>query len=316
MTKKRTMQRIIDENSLGCLPICEKNGWLKNPKTRDELIEYANKNGKTECEAWLLEFKNRTADLAKEQENAEKKMMRELNAAPNSVTALKQIWSYKKCEGGIIITGYKGDLTEVTVPDKIGKDSVIAIGDHAFCPFAARIKPEVKEIREAITKITLPDTIRSIGRAAFWNCKSLISVSIPEGVAKIGESAFAECHKLEKMIIPKSVKSIERCAFYWCNSLKFLEIPEGAEVIGDNAFSLCAALITLVLPGSLKRIGANIVSAEWLGIVAPSGSLAEKYFANKGITAAQKPVEVKPDSRAEEYCIQKKIPYIYKENKD
>jgi len=87
-------------------------------------------------------------------------------------------------------------------------------------------------------------------------------------------------------------------------------------VIGDNAFSLCAALITLVLPGSLKRIGANIVSAEWLGIVAPSGSLAEKYFANKGITAAQKPVEVKPDSRAEEYCIQKKIPYIYKENKD
>ncbi|MCX4356518.1 MAG: hypothetical protein OSJ43_09880 [Oscillospiraceae bacterium] len=33
MTKMRTMQRIIDENSLGCLPICEKNGWLKNPKT-------------------------------------------------------------------------------------------------------------------------------------------------------------------------------------------------------------------------------------------------------------------------------------------
>ncbi len=153
--------------------------------------------------AWLLNFKNRTTDLVKEKKNAEKKMMRELNAALNSVTALKQIWSYKKCVGGIIITGYKGDRTEMTVPEKIGKDAVIAIGDHAFCPFAARIKPEVKEIREAITKITLPDTVRSIGRAAFWNCKLLISVNIPEGVAKISESTFAECHKLEKMIIPK-----------------------------------------------------------------------------------------------------------------
>lgn len=316
MSKKKTMQKIIDENALGCLPICEKNGWLKNPKTRDELIEYASENGKTECSAWLLDFKNRTADLVKEQENSEKKMMRELNAAPNSVTALKQIWSYKKCEGGIIITGYKGDRNEVTVPEKIGKDAVIAIGDHAFCPFAARIKPEAKEIREAITKVTLPDTVHSIGKGAFSNCKSLISVNIPDGVTRIGEDTFAECHKLEKIIFPSSVRTIDRRAFYWCNSLKFLEIPEGVEAIGDNAFSLCDALITLVLPGSLKRIGANIVNRIWLGIVASSGSLAEKYFADKGITAAQKPFEVKPGSRAESYCIQKKIPYIYKEAKD
>lgn len=316
MNKARTMRDIINQDRADILAVCAEHGWLSQPKKRDETIEYATANGKTECTAFLLDFKSRTADLASERAKAEKKLERELNAAPDSVTTMKRIWSYKKCEGGIIITGYKGDRTEVTIPEKIGKDAVIAIGDHTFCPFAARIKPEAKEIREAITKVTLPDTVRSIGRAAFWDCKSLISVNIPDGVTRIGEYTFAECHKLEKIVIPNSVKTIDKCAFYWCNSLKFLEIPEGVEVIGDNAFSLCDALITLVLPGSLKRIGANIVNRIWLGIVAPSGSLAEKYFADKGITAAQKPFEVKPGSRAERYCIQKKIPYIYKEDKD
>ncbi|MDE6728592.1 MAG: hypothetical protein K2J80_11745, partial [Oscillospiraceae bacterium] len=38
MSKKRTMKEIIDKGALGCLPVCEKHGWLKMSKTRDELI--------------------------------------------------------------------------------------------------------------------------------------------------------------------------------------------------------------------------------------------------------------------------------------
>lgn len=322
MNKARAMRDIIEHGRADLLAVCAEHGWLSQPKKHDEMIEYATVNGKTECVAFLLDFKNRTADLAAEREKAEKKTERELNAAPDSVTALKQIWSYKKQDdGSLIITGYKGDRTEVTVPEKIGKDTVTAIGDHAFCPFARRTNPDMTAVRETIMKITLPDTIRSIGGAAFWNCKSLISVNVPDGVDKIGENTFAECRKLENIIIPNSVQSIDRRAFYCCNSLRFLEVPNSVEVIGDNAFALCDALITLVLPGSLKRIGNNIVSAggssgKWLGIVAPSGSLAEKYFSDRGLTAAQKPTEVKPGSKAEEYCIKKKIPYIYKEDKD
>lgn len=250
MNKNKILKDMIDCGSVECLTLCAEHGWLKTLRKCDEMTRYATENGKTECAAWLLEFQNRNFDLTLEREKAEKKAERELNAAPDSVTAMKQIWSYKKCEGGIIITGYKGNRTEVTVPEKIGKDAVIAIGDHAFCPFAARIKPEAKDIREEITKITLPDTVRSIGRAAFWDCKSLISVNIPDGVTEIGENTFAECHKLDKIIIPSSVRTVDRRAFYWCDSLKFLEIPEGVEVIGDNAFSLCAALTAVVERGS------------------------------------------------------------------
>ncbi len=262
------------------------------------MIEYSTANGKTECIAFLLDFKNHTADLASERVKAEKKLERELNAAPDSVTALKQIWSYKKQDdGSLMITGYKGGRTEVIVPEKIGKDTVTVIGDHAFCPFAARIKPEVKEVRKAITSITLPNTVRSIGNAAFWDCESLISVNIPEGVDKIGENTFAECGKLENIIIPKSVRSIERRAFFQCDSLKFIEVPEGVEVIGVNAFLMCDSLITLVLPGSLKSIGNSIIGwgrkpVGFMGIVVPRGSFAE------------------------EYCKRHDLPYVYKEDKD
>lgn len=321
MNKSRTMRDIIKQNRADMLSLCAKHGWLDQPKKRDEMIEYASANGKTECAAFLIDFKNRTADLAAECAKAEKKAERELNAAPDSVTALKQFWSFKKREDGtLVITGYKGDRTEVVIPERIGKNVVTAIGDHAFCPFAPRVTVGIRMAREAITKITIPETVRYIESAAFWGCEALEEVNIPEGVTKIGENTFADCHKLRKIIIPKSVKAIERRAFYYCNSLRFLEIPEGVEVIGANAFSVCDALITLTLPGSLKMIGvnivSNIVSKKWLGIVAPSGSLAEKYFSDRDIAAAQKPVVVKPGSRAERYCIRKKTPYIYKEDND
>ena len=52
---------------------------------------------------WLsIDFKNRTADFAAEQEKADKKLMRKLNAAPDSVMALSQLWSYKKTADGTI----------------------------------------------------------------------------------------------------------------------------------------------------------------------------------------------------------------------
>lgn len=113
MNKARTMRDIIKHDRADILAVCAKHGWLSQPKKRDEMIEYAAANSKTECAAYLLDFKNRTADLAAERAKAEKKLERELNAAPDSVTALKQIWSYRKQEdGSLIITGsyiYKED---------------------------------------------------------------------------------------------------------------------------------------------------------------------------------------------------------------
>ncbi|MDE7477680.1 MAG: hypothetical protein K2M91_06990, partial [Lachnospiraceae bacterium] len=109
MKKTKFLKEIIRDENVSCLEIAANEGWLKIPRMRDEMIQYAMDNNKTECTAFLLEFKNRTADLAAEQEKAEKKLMRELNMSPDSMAALKKIWSWRKREDGtLIITNYKG----------------------------------------------------------------------------------------------------------------------------------------------------------------------------------------------------------------
>lgn len=57
MRKQATMQEIIDKNSIELLEICARYGWLKIPRIRDAMIDYANKQNSAECTAWLLDFK-------------------------------------------------------------------------------------------------------------------------------------------------------------------------------------------------------------------------------------------------------------------
>lgn len=166
--KKRTLQAMIRRNKTELLAVCEKLGWLKNTKTRDELIEYSRQREKTESTAWLLDFKNRTADIAAERAKAEKKAEREMNADPNSVTELRKIWRFEKREDGtIIITGYKGAQKLVTVPERIGKAPVTAIGEYAFSPNAPRLTHDKELLRTQVEKIVVPSSVRTIGRLAF-----------------------------------------------------------------------------------------------------------------------------------------------------
>lgn len=168
MNKTKLLKKFIDLSGVECLTFCAENGWLKTLRKCEEMIRYASENGKTECAAWLLEFQNRNFDLAFERAKAEKRKERELTADPHSVTELKKIWKYEKREDGtIIITGYKGNRTEIVVPEKIGKDTVAAVGEYAFSPNALRISEEQALTRCRITKIVLPESVKTIGKFAF-----------------------------------------------------------------------------------------------------------------------------------------------------
>lgn len=220
MRKQMIMRDIIDRNNVELLTICVENGWLKIPRIRDAIITYSAEKNATECTAFLLEYKNKNFDLQAERERAEKRTKRELNAGPDSVSEMKKRWSFKKREdGGLIITSYKGTRGAIIVPEKIGKNVVVAIGAGAFCPFARRVTPEMKEARKAMTKITLPKTVREIGKGAFWGCEALVQTNIPAGVEAIKENTFAECGSLETLVIQSSVKAIERRAFFGCAAL-------------------------------------------------------------------------------------------------
>ncbi|MDE5699382.1 MAG: leucine-rich repeat domain-containing protein [Lachnospiraceae bacterium] len=281
MNKYQMIRGLIDDNVLEAMAIVEREGWLNAPKKRDEMIAYASQKKKTEALAWLLDFKNRTADFAAEQEKAEKKMMRELNAAPDSVYELKKIWSYKKREDNtLMITNYKGKGIEVTVPEKIGRGIVTTIDISAFRGSYAGAYPTWEQINQhrKITKITMPETIHTICWSAFRDmyalteiniprkveeiqkyvfsgCKALQGITIPDAAKKIDEYAFHECKSLKNITIPCTVEKIGAYAFASCDRLEEVCICEGVREIDAYAFKDCSSLKKVTIPGTVERIG-------------------------------------------------------------
>ena len=65
-----------------------------------------------------------------------------------------------------------------------------------------------------------------IAAGAFYGCTSLERISIPNSVRTIGYEAFARCTSLKSLMIPKSVKSIWDRAFEGCSSMKKIRIPK------------------------------------------------------------------------------------------
>lgn len=346
MNKKQLMTGAINENSVECLKICAKLGWLDMPRKRDEMINYASENEKTECTAFLLDFKNRTADLKAEREKAEKKMMRELNANPDSVTELRKIWGFEKREDGtVVITRYRGRRTEIEVPEKIGSMTVKEIGENAFSAEAPRLRTEQIGLRQNITRITLPKTVEIIGENAFSGCSSLREINIPEGVREIGAHAFSSCLKLTEIRIPPHVNEIGKWAFasctniasvilphgiteikektfYRCISLKSLSIPDTVRIIGRGAFQLCISLETAVIPEGTEEIGCTAFAGckKLKSVTLPQSvkkmknykykdrELQTVFYSDEDLT-----VTVSEKSYAEKYCKRNNIPYKIKE---
>lgn len=232
LNKTQIVRDLIDIGAVGALTKVEKTGWLKDPKRREEMITYAqSKSDRVECVAWLLDFKNRTADLAAERAKAEKKMERELNASPTSVTMMKKTWSYKKQEDGtLVITNYKGTATEVAIPETIGKGIVTAIGNGAFagasglCGGIVTSYASFENMRahQKITRLALPEGVNFIETGAFADMLELTELNIPESVSEIGAAAFYNCISLEELVIPRSVRSIGKHAFDHCDKLTII----------------------------------------------------------------------------------------------
>ena len=88
----------------------------------------------------------------------------------------------------------------------------------------------------SIYSVTMPNTIKTIGKSAFLGCSNIISITIPSSVETIGNGAFAECTSITAVEIPNSVKRIEAGAFYACKNLSFITFSKSLCDVGYDAF--------------------------------------------------------------------------------
>ena len=163
----------------------------------------------------------------------------------------------------------------ISVPETVTNNgteySVTKIGEYAFQG-------------SAVTSVSMPECITSIGQYAcnecgsletvvlptnlddfsgwciFRNCRNLKNIAIPENVTEIPNGTFINCSSLAAITIPHGVSEIGSNAFYGCSSLTSIEIPEGVEYLYEQVFAHCRNLESIIIPSSVNSIGISAFS--------------------------------------------------------
>lgn len=68
----------------------------------------------------------------------------------------------------------------------------------------------------------------------FFSCQALTSITLPDSVTDIGRDAFWYCSQLKSITIPENVTAIKPDTFYWCFSLKDITLPAGLTSFQDE----------------------------------------------------------------------------------
>lgn len=304
INQKKALELAVDKNFIASLEIMAQAGWLSTTARREKLNEFARTNKKKDALAWLMDFKNRTVDVQAEAAKEEAKLMKELTEDPNSVSALKKVWSYKKLDDGtLIITSYKGDAIDVEVPAVIGKAAVTVIGEGAFSAVEWNNRIKNKAERKKIKSITIPEGVVEIQKHAFWSLDELEKLILPSTIKKIGTALAGECEKLKEVNIPAGAKVVGNSVLFHCcdelhdqngciiidnclytyteNNGRYglksvngnIEIPDNVTEIAAHVF-FDSGMSSLTLPNGLKVIGEKAFEkCSFLGEVTIPGSV-------------------------------------------
>ena len=143
---------------------------------------------------------------------------------------------------GNVATGFCDELEEkLIIPN-----GTISIKENAFSEYYG------------VTTIDFPDTLQTIGRAAFHKCSSLRKLNLPKSVINIEEGyfigVFSECKQLIEADLSETKIKLLNNTFWGCKKLQKVKLPGTLIKIGKNTFFNCTNLTSLELKEGLKII--------------------------------------------------------------
>lgn len=145
----------------------------------------------------------------------------------------------------------------------------------------AIIETSTNKLIAGCDNTVIPNSVTSIGKSAFINCRELNNVNLPNSITTIGISAFAGCSNLTEIEIPNSVTEIGSCAFmqsgltecilpssvsilerglFAFTHFTSIEFPNSITEIRDYAFYGCSDLTSVTIPNSVTSIGRSVFS--------------------------------------------------------
>lgn len=164
-------------------------------------------------------------------------------------------WVYEVVGQQVTITGYAGQDTWLSVPDKISGMPVVCL-KGAFW-YNQRIEnvyipPSVERI-EAVYTV---ENGRYVRKGTFEGCRNLVTVSGAENVFAYAEGTFMNSIRLQNVSVPKA-DSIPGQMFFNCKSLTHINIPDTVREIEWQAFLGCSSLKIVRGGKNVKKYGSG-----------------------------------------------------------
>lgn len=185
-----------------------------------------------------------------------------------------------KDDGTVTLLFYKGDETDVIVPNEIDGKTVTETDWYLFSNY------------NELKSVVLPDTLETL-KDSFTGCKNLKELNIPANVSFTEVSSYNRYNylinvspenkyyssqdgvlfnkdktqllifptsKTGKYVIPDTVTEIRESAFSSCTGLTEIIIPDTVKYIEKFTFSGCTGLKEIIIPDSVTKIGADAFS--------------------------------------------------------
>lgn len=187
--------------------------------------------------------------------------------------------TYIVTEEEVYVSNYTGSDLELTIPDHIQGKPVTSILANTFNG-------------SQITHIQLPETLETIGNAAFA-FTPLAEINLPSSLKAIGSQAFYE-NGLTKIKIPNGVETIGKAAFDRCYLLEEIDLPSSLLSLGAGFLKECDNLQSITIAGQANGSSEGCVlkdhvafSGDGSQLLAYPASMEGSYQIPEGVKSVE-----------------------------